>query len=193
MDELVLYHTGFSPLPAPDVRYGRVNADLGQGFYLTPDRDFARRWAKLRAGRTAYVNAYALDPDGLRVKRMTRGREWFELISANRAGRVREPDCDVIVAPIANDTIYDTWGVLTSGLVSPETALRLLAAGPAYTQVALRTDRAAANLRFLGAEPLPEAEILAGRDLQRQEEIAYQAEFLSLLRELSPETVSILE
>ena len=41
-----LYHTGTIAIPAPDIRHGRVNADFGQGFYLTPDADFTYRWAR---------------------------------------------------------------------------------------------------------------------------------------------------
>ena len=40
-----LYHTGTLVIHEPDVHYGRKNADFGQGFYLTPDREFACRWA----------------------------------------------------------------------------------------------------------------------------------------------------
>ena len=38
-----LYHTGTIAIPSPDIRRGRVNADFGQGFYLTPDADFTWR------------------------------------------------------------------------------------------------------------------------------------------------------
>ena len=30
----------------PDITIGRKNADFGQGFYLTDDLDFTRRWAR---------------------------------------------------------------------------------------------------------------------------------------------------
>ena len=40
-----LYHTSNVEIRLPDIRRGRKNADFGQGFYLTPDLDFARRWA----------------------------------------------------------------------------------------------------------------------------------------------------
>ena len=43
MAKLLLYHTGFHERRSPDIRAGRKNADFGQGYYLTPDRDFARR------------------------------------------------------------------------------------------------------------------------------------------------------
>ena len=35
---LRLYHAGFQVIPSPDVRYGRKNADFGQGFYLTAEK-----------------------------------------------------------------------------------------------------------------------------------------------------------
>ena len=44
-----LYHTGTTPIPSPDIHHGRVNADFGQGFYLTPDADFTYRWARKNA------------------------------------------------------------------------------------------------------------------------------------------------
>ena len=48
-----LYHTGEVVIREPDIRRGRKNADFGQGFYLTPDEEFARRWetASARLGR----------------------------------------------------------------------------------------------------------------------------------------------
>lgn len=36
-----LFHTGFDEIREPDVHHGRVNADFGQGFYLTADAERA--------------------------------------------------------------------------------------------------------------------------------------------------------
>ena len=44
-DMLYLFHTGYAEIRDPDIHYGRKNADFGQGFYLTPDREFTYRWA----------------------------------------------------------------------------------------------------------------------------------------------------
>ena len=35
----------------PDIALGRKNADFGPGFYLTPDIEFARRWAAAASKR----------------------------------------------------------------------------------------------------------------------------------------------
>ena len=40
-----LYHTSDREIRNPDLPRGRKNADFGQGFYLTPDREFTYRWA----------------------------------------------------------------------------------------------------------------------------------------------------
>ncbi len=144
-----LYHVSDRSIPKPDVHYGRVNADFGQGFYLTPERDFALRWA----GEKAVLNTYELELDGLTVRRFQRDEDWFSAIFRNRRGE-DSLDEDVILGPIANDTIFDTMGVLSSGFLAPEEALALLRIGPEYTQLAIKTERAAAKLRWLGAAPI---------------------------------------
>lgn len=49
-DIIRLYHTGFAEIREPDVRYGRKNADFGQGFYMSDNEEFSKRWARVRRG-----------------------------------------------------------------------------------------------------------------------------------------------
>ena len=112
-----LFRVGHVVIQEADVHYGRVNADFGQGFYLTPDREFAARWAKERIGQKTILHAYVLDLEGLEIKRFERTKEWFSYIYRNRRSYKDELDADVIVGPIANDTIYDTLGIFTSGTI----------------------------------------------------------------------------
>lgn len=51
-----LYHTGFDIIEAPDIHFGRQNADFGQGFYLSGNREFSVRWA--RAKGQAHLSQY---------------------------------------------------------------------------------------------------------------------------------------
>ncbi len=46
MKKILLYHASYVVIEKPDIHFGRKNADFGQGFYLTKDLSFARRWAK---------------------------------------------------------------------------------------------------------------------------------------------------
>ena len=58
---MILYHTSDREITSPDIRKGRKNADFGQGFYLTPDKEFTCRWAR----ENAVVNEYEFDESGL--------------------------------------------------------------------------------------------------------------------------------
>ncbi|MBQ9228147.1 MAG: DUF3990 domain-containing protein [Eubacterium sp.] len=178
-----LYHTGFEEIRKPDVHHGRENADFGQGFYLSPDSAFMRRWARMRKGLDTYINSYELQTDGLRVKSFSRDGEWFNYIFSNRNGRkdaLRE--YDVIIGPIANDTIYDLFGITTSGFLTSEQALEILTTGPLYTQVVIKTEKAAEALTFASSMIISSAEIESYRDAVRKEEAAYQEQFAEILQ-----------
>lgn len=185
-DVMRLYHTGFAVIPSPDLLRGRKNADFGQGFYLADDVAFSRRWARQRSCEVTYLNSYELDCTGLRVKVFDRDAAWFDYIFRNRRG---EKDAlaayDVIMGPITNDTIYDTWGIITSGFLPREQALRLLSIGPQYRQIVIKTTAAAARLRFLGAEALTAKEIARYRETVLREEQQFQTAFAALLEEMN--------
>lgn len=146
---MILYHTSDTEITDPDIFHGRKNADFGQGFYLTPDKDFAYRWVK----KDAVVNIYEFKETGLDIETFKRSKEWFEYIFNNRRAK-DSLNKDVIIGPIANDTIFETLGVLSSGFIKPEDAMRLLKVGPEYIQVAIKTEKAKKNLRFIESKKI---------------------------------------
>ena len=75
--------------------------------------------------------------------------------------------------PIANDTIFDTMGIMSSGYLKPEDAVKLLMIGPEYTQVAIKTEKAVKHLRFIRSEKIKK---MAGEALQMEQE-DYQKSF----------------
>ncbi len=184
-----LYHMGFQVIQTPDIQAGRKNADFGQGFYLSDDENFSRRWAHERNGFNTYLNVYELDCSELNVKYLERNEEWYDYIFANRSGKQDEfATYDIVVGPIANDTIYDTFGVLTSGLIGKEQALRLLMVGPAYTQIAIKSDKAVRALQFITATQLDSSEIAEYRGVVKEEQDSFQKDFLSLLEEINEDS-----
>ena len=46
MAAVELFHVGHEIIRMPDIRYGRKNADFGQGFYLSDSEAFSKRWAR---------------------------------------------------------------------------------------------------------------------------------------------------
>ncbi len=186
---MLVFHTGFDKIPVPDLRRGRANADFGQGFYLSDDPAFAERWATEKKGAKTIINRYELNTDNLRIKRFERDGDWFRYIFSNRRSM---PDTlssfDVIIGPIANDTLFNTFGILTSGVLDDAVAMQLLQLGPVYTQVVLKTERAKEALRFLGAKALDHAVLEANKTRLAVEEAAFQVLFSETMQRLLGDT-----
>ena len=173
-----LYHTGKEEICDPDIRRGRKNADFGQGFYLSPDRDFSYRWA----GANAVINEYELDGSGLLIHRFNRNGDWFSYIFHNRRAR-DDLSVDVVIGPIANDTIFETFGIISSGFLKPEDALKLLLVGPEFTQVAIKTEKAASQLKWIQSDRITRLE----PSRRKAEQDAYDASFARILQEIVSE------
>ena len=172
---MILYHTSDREIQHPDIHIGRKNADFGWGFYLTPDREFTYRWAR----DNAIVNAYEFDESGLAIHRFSRNKDWFDYIFRNR--RLQDNlTADVVIGPIANDTIFETLGIITSGFLKPDEALTLLLIGPEYTQVAIKTEKAAARLHWIRSE-----------QIRCQDAQAFQAEQEDYQKRLGSCTISV--
>ena len=171
-----LYHTGDKKIRAPDIHIGRKNADFGQGFYLSPDRDFACRLA----GKNGIINTYEMDLTVLKVLHFTRNADWFDCICQNRRGH-DTCDADVVIGPIANDTIFDTMGIISSGFLKPEVALKLLLIGPEYIQAAVKSEKAASQLTWISSGSILRLE----EEARRKEQEAYQELFAKTMEQLT--------
>lgn len=175
---MLLYHTSDREIRNPDIHHGRKNADFGWGFYLTPDKEFTYRWAR----DNAVVNEYELDERGLDIYTFARDVSWFQYIFHNR--RLNDSlSADVVIGPIANDTIFDTLGIISSGYLAPEHALKLLMIGPAYTQVAIKTVKAAQQLKWLRAERIERAD----EAILKAEQDAFQEAFAAAISKILDE------
>ena len=136
----------------------------------------------MRRGETTYINHYELDLWGLNVLRFERDPSWFDYIYSNRNNLPDlYPDADVIIGPIANDTIYDTMGIFTSGFLSKDQVMEMLLAGPAYEQIVLKTEAAAGKLSWQSVKILTPEDILKYRDVVKREEAEYQREIGRIL------------
>ena len=182
---LRLFHAGYEVIEKPDVHYGRKNADFGQGFYTTDSEDFACRWARESKDFDIIINHYELNESDLKIKEFQRDSEWFKYIFSNRR---MMPDAyseyDLIIGPIANDTIYETFGIITSCFLSDEEAMKLLLVGPCAKQIVLKSEKAAENLRFTGNEILAREKIQEALQKHKEESEVYQTEFARVMEEL---------
>lgn len=91
-------------------------------------------------------------------------------------------DADVVIGPIANDTIFETFGIISSGFLKPEEALQLLMIGPEYTQVAVKSQKAADQPKWTGAEKITGVKEYKASLKREQEE--YQKLFAAAVEKL---------
>ena len=180
---MLLYHTGYQIIKEPDLYHGRKNADFGQGFYMTPDKDFAYRWAKRNGNELPVVNSYDLDVESLNIYKFNRDIEWFKYIFNNRKNANDALKADVIIGPIANDTIYDTMGIITSGFLEEDLAVKLLLQGPEYKQVVIKSEKAKSQLRWLDSKTLSLEQLTESLELIYSEQDKYLKEIARVLEE----------
>ena len=112
-----LYHGSNINIEQIDFSKSKVGKDFGCGFYLSAHREQAQEMAEKKAEQTGQgtpiVNEYEFDEtvmnngslSVLRCEGYT--REWAEFVLLNRKNRTRTSShsYDIVIGPIANDTV----------------------------------------------------------------------------------------
>ena len=179
---MILYHIGKAIIEKPDIHYGRKNADFAQGFYLSNDLEFSLKWATFDNDSITYLNKYELDLNGLKIKKFTKDKDWFNYIYKNRNNY---PDSlnefDLIIGPISNDILYNTLGITTSGMLDLEKSYKLLTLGNSYTQYVIKTEKANLNLKFIESKIIKEDDVIKLKKKFKKEEKKFQKFFFKTL------------
>lgn len=127
-----LFHGSDTNIEQIDFTKSKVGKDFGCGFYLSAQKEQAQEMAEKKAEQTGQgkpvVNEYefdetALDDKTLSVLRFeSYSKEWAEFILLNRKNRTRLPShpYDIVIGPIANDTVGYQIRRYTTGIISIE-------------------------------------------------------------------------
>lgn len=139
-----VYHTSDVVVEFPDTIHSRKDLDFGPGFYFTPIRNQAEKYAHrfLRRNKPAWMNVYDFLEDwtGWRVKTFKGyDEEWLDFVMKCRNGEV-VGDFDLIVGGIADDKVFDTVDLYFESLISKEEAIKRLAYIKPNIQYCIRTD-----------------------------------------------------
>lgn len=155
-----LYHGSNEEVRNPELRPMTRALDFGRAFYLTTDREQAIKWARtttLRRGDGApTVSFYEVDDSRLaelsRLEFTSPDSKWLHYISRNRNQSVDDSSADVVIGPVANDNTMPVLNLYFKGSYTEEEALRRLLPQKLRDQVAMKSVRALAELRFIGSE-----------------------------------------
>jgi hypothetical protein len=130
---MILYHGSYAVIEKPDLSYSRLRTDFGKGFYLTPLKSQAERWAErfLHERGSAALSLYEFLPNPgdklpseLKILEFdTHSLEWLDFITACRLGQPVDTDWDLVIGGVANDKVFDTLQLYFDKLIGANEAI----------------------------------------------------------------------
>ncbi|MGM9597037.1 MAG: DUF3990 domain-containing protein [Eubacteriales bacterium] len=153
---MIIYHGSNVTVEEPKILTSNRYLDFGAGFYTTTNYDQALNFAgkvtmRKKCGRST-VNIYALDErifENVNVLNFESADEaWLDFVSDNRSGIDRTAGYDLICGPVANDDVYQTFILYSTGVYTKEQTIEALKIKKLYNQYVFTTDRALSFLTF---------------------------------------------
>jgi hypothetical protein len=153
-----LYHGSTDIVEKPKILKSSHFLDFGFGFYSTTSELQAIRWAIIKRKRIksemSYLNVYELDDSLLEnqcfslLRFENPSRQWLEFVIGNRRGEITH-NYDFVKGPVANDTLYQTFTLYESGVLSLEETIARLKVHELFDQLSFHTEKALKNLKFI--------------------------------------------
>lgn len=176
-NKLILYHGSDKIVKNPEYGKGAIYNDYGQGFYCTEDKHEADLWASDKG--LGYTNKYILDLNGLKVLHLDKDNvlQWASILTYNRTlvredgvsglsfrgkmnleklhkkyGNVDLKDYDVVIGYRADDSYFSFMKSFINGDLTLEYLKQAMELGKLGYQVALVSEKAFNNLKFVESE-----------------------------------------
>ena len=160
-DEKLLFHGSKGEIKGNiDVNFGRGNNDFGQGFYTGESYEQAVSFIYTYDDPSVYFVSF--DDSDLKCKRYSVDREWMMTIAYYRETLdkyenhplikkiIKESrDCDYIIAPIADNKMFETINEFIEGNLTDEQCKHCLAATNLGMQYVFLTEKAASRLKIV--------------------------------------------
>jgi len=156
-----LYHGSTIAVRTPNINRGRRNTDFGKGFYTTTNFEQASRWARIKRDRQeatkAVVTVYEFDeillssPEFNVMHYHGATEEWLSFIVNNRRDSTNH-SYDMVMGPVANDSLYATITMYEKGDLSAEAAIVQLRTHTLFDQLSFHTQKAVGLLKYVHTE-----------------------------------------
>lgn len=135
---MILYHGSNIEVSIPDLEKSKPYKDFGQGFYLSADKNQAKRMAEQKTLQLLYgepiVSEFEFDESLLYSKKLNvkifndYSVEWATFILGNRDMKRKHPihNYDIVYGPIADDGVTFQLRRYQSGAISIEELVKEL-------------------------------------------------------------------
>ncbi|MDR1288395.1 MAG: DUF3990 domain-containing protein [Treponema sp.] len=155
---MTLYHGSNTIVETPRLIAHNRFLDFGNGFYTTPNKDQAVKFAQIvvqRRGGAEIVSMYEYNEisaaSELDILHFTdTDAAWLDFITQNRRGIYNGKKYDILSGPVANDNVYETVNYYSMGIFSVEEAVERLKVWKLYDQITFCTEKALRHIRFSG-------------------------------------------
>lgn len=160
-NEKLLFHGSKGEIKGDiDVNFGRGNNDFGKGFYTGESYEQAVSFISIYDDPSVYFMSF--DDSDLKCKRYSVDRGWMMTIAYYRESLeeyenhpliekiIKESrDCDYIIAPIADNKMFETINEFIEGNLTDEQCKHCLAATNLGMQYVFLTEKAASRLKIV--------------------------------------------
>ena len=150
MSEIKVYHGSYCEVKQPLLDNGRLDADFGLGFYVTPDIEMAEKWASRK--RRAIINEYILETENLQKYSFALNKEWLDYVIKNRneyGKKVIIDAYDLVIGATADDKLYATIEQYESGFINADVAVEVLNCMKIGQQICIKSQSGLEKLHFI--------------------------------------------
>lgn len=160
-----LFHGSLSPVVVPDFKLLNNKTDFGKGFYTTTDYDQAVKWTFVKKSRInsdklifRYVNEFEYNEDNdLNVLNfLTALEKWLDFVYANRKDDNFTHEYDVVMGPVADDTLYKVLDLYDSGVLTYKETIERLKTYKLSNQISFHTEKSLKYLKYICTYALEE-------------------------------------
>lgn len=143
----LIYHGSYMQIEFPEIRKHRFTKDFSWGFYCTKIKEQAEKWAE--KFNTSIVNVYEIkNIDSLNIKIFEDySDEWLEFVVECRSGSTHK--YDVVIGPMADDTIYDYIEAYIHGQMNKKKFFELMKFKYPTHQISFHTIKALDCMNFI--------------------------------------------
>lgn len=160
-NNVILFHGTSNKINLPiDLNHSRNNNDFGQGFYL--GETFEQAATYVANHKTAYVYTFKLTINGLNIIHFTVEQQWMLMIAYVRGWlqryqsdplietlRSKISSADLIIAPIADNRMFDLISEFGRGEITDQQCQHALAATNLGAQYIIKSETALKALSLL--------------------------------------------
>lgn len=165
---MIVYHGSHVVVEKPILLKSRRTLDFGAGFYTTTNKkqavSFAHKVMLRKDTQAKVVSIYDIVFDKMMrrldvLKFDTPSADWLDFVFANRQGIYDAKQYDIVIGAVADDAIYRVFGLYEAGLLSREETLKRLKIRKLYNQATFCTEKALAQLKYIGHLDIDKEEV----------------------------------